>query len=45
MGDADEQERLRTAVGLAGVSSLWKNSNIVDLLLELRNWNFNPEMY
>lgn len=33
MGDADEQERLRTAVGLAGVYSLWKKSNIVDLLL------------
>lgn len=33
MGDADEQERRRTAVGLAGVSSLWKKSNIVDVFL------------
>lgn len=33
MGDADEQERLQTAMGLAGVYSLWKKFNVVDLLL------------
>lgn len=27
MGDADEQERPRTAVGLAGVYSRWKKSD------------------
>lgn len=30
MGDADEQERAQTAVGLAGVYSWWKKSDVVD---------------
>lgn len=33
MGDADEQERLQTALGLAGVYGLWKKSSFVDLSL------------